>query len=326
MQVNPNTLCLKNPMKLFHTLEECKEIRDPVALTIGSFDGVHRGHQAILHRVRQVAAEQQGKAAVMTFENHPVTVLHPAQPMPFLCTLAHRINLLEQEKIDILMMLPFTKELSEQSAETFLKNVRINLPFHSLILGSDAVLGKDRQGDPRVIQDLAKTLGFQVEYLPNYSWEGMRVSSSKIRELIKEGALVEAEKLLGRKFSIVSRVTTGAGQGKKIGFPTANIDIEGLCLPPLGVYAVQVIYKGNILPGVANLGIAPTVRRDNKPVLEVHLFDFQEDFYGQPVEIIFIAYIRPEKKFENITQLTTQIAKDIQEAKTLTSLHKLGFK
>lgn len=304
-------------MKILRKLSDLAQEHKPHALTIGNYDGVHLGHQEVLNRLASVAEKKQAKTAVLTFENHPSTVLRPTSPFQQICTLEHRLLLLEKLGIDLVILLPFTKEFSEQSAETFIKSIKTHLAFPALILGHDATIGKDREGDHQQVFQLASQLNFQVEYLPEYTLDGVRISSSKIRQEIKSGNLDAVAKHLGRKYSIYTKVQAGAGKGQKIGFRTANLAITGLCLPPLGVYAVRIIHGNKESKGVANLGIAPTVRLDKTPVLEVHILDTSENLYDQSIEVIFVGYLRAEQKFANIDELKSQISQDISAAKKL---------
>lgn len=289
----------------------------PAILTVGNFDGIHLGHRAVLERLGILAKNQNGHSVVLTFSNHPSEVLRPGEKVLRLCTPKHKLRLLEELGIDAVILLVFSKEFSEQTAELFLKKLHDAIQFQHLVLGHDAVMGKDRQGNPQKIRDLAKKNHFQVEYISPVEIEGIPVSSSLIRQFVQKGEFASAEKMLGRKFSIYSTVETGGGKGKSIGFPTANIETEGLCLPPMGVYAVKVRYAGRELSGVANLGYAPTVRHDHKAILEVHLFEHDADIYGEEVEVIFYHFIREEKKFPNLEHLKHQIEHDIKTAKTL---------
>lgn len=298
-------------MQLFHSLSEPFPATASVVLTIGNFDGVHLGHQAVLDRVVTLAKRNGMRSAAITFDNHPSEVLRPGQRLFLLSTVAHKMKLLEELGIDFLILLTFTREFSEQSAETFLRRVRHCIPFSHLILGHDAALGKGREGNPQEVQALGKVMLFQVEYLAPFSVEGERISSSLIRTAVQQGDLDRAKALLGRGYSIYSQVIRGASRGTSLGFPTLNIDVTSLCLPPLGVYAVKVIGKNSTWKGVANLGTAPTVRSDNIPLLEVHLLGAREDLYGQNVEVLFQRYIRPEKKFQTIEELQEQIRRDI---------------
>lgn len=304
-------------MEIVHSLSENLNSSQSFVLTIGNFDGVHLGHKAILTTLKKAASKLKARTAVLTFSNHPSTVLTPDNPVPLLCTASHRIRLLEQEQIDLLILIPFTRELSEQSAEEFLLKLRQSIPFASIILGSDATLGKNRMGDGETVKKLSKSLGFEAEYISDIILEGKRISSRLIRDLIKQGQLEEARKYLGRPFSIYASVASGTGRGLKIGYPTANISVEGLCLPPQGVYAVTLKHAGHKYYGVANLGVAPTLRDDQRPLFEVHIFDHSSDIYGHDVEAIFNGYIRPEQHFGNIDQLRQQIAKDIQAARKI---------
>ena len=198
----------------------------PVALTIGNFDGVHKGHQAVLNRVKELAIQENEHSIVLTFLNHPSRVLRPEVNLAMLCTQKHKIKLLKEQNIDATLLIEFTHEFSQQTAEQFLENLYSHFPFKHLVLGHDAVIGKDRQGDPNHIKDLAKQLNFQLEYIPPYISDKTIISSSIVREKIRKGELADAEKLLGRKYSIYSSVISGEGKGRTLGFPTANIEVE----------------------------------------------------------------------------------------------------
>ena len=287
------------------------------ALTIGNYDGVHLGHQAVLKRLCAIANQEQGSSAVITFENHPSHILKPSQQSLRLCTPAHRFHLLQSYGIDVLFSLPFTYEFSQQTAEQFLCSAGQAFPFTHLILGYDGVFGKNREGNAQKVLELAKKHHFQVEYIPETRVGDTPVSSSAIRHLLANGELKQVEKLLNRPYSIVSHVIPGAGKGKSIGYPTANIDVDGLCLPPLGVYGVRVLVEQSWHQGIANLGVAPTVRQDLKPLLEVHLFDFDLSLYGSEIEVVFEKYVRAEMIFSSIEKLKAQIAMDIQVVKRI---------
>jgi riboflavin kinase/FMN adenylyltransferase len=298
-------------MRLLEKLEDFSQPRNPLVLTIGNFDGMHRGHRAVLNRARNLAG-QEGQLLVLTFRNHPSEVLRPYQPVRLLCTLPHKLQLLQQFGVDDIVLLPFTRYLAQHSAASFIEHVRQFIPFSHLILGHDATLGRDRQGDRPTMIGLGMEWGFHVHYLEEYRYEGKPVSSTRIRELLQQGNLIQVEALLNRPYSIYAPVSSGGGKGKQLGFPTANLDVSGLCLPPFGVYAVEVMHQSKCLQGIANLGIAPTIREDNKPVLEVHIFESERDWLGQYLEVIFKEFIRPEQKFHNVEELRQQIQKDIE--------------
>ncbi|MBA3815219.1 MAG: bifunctional riboflavin kinase/FAD synthetase [Parachlamydiaceae bacterium] len=286
----------------------------PYVLTIGNFDGLHLGHKSVLDRLKIIAKQKSAQTAVLTFSNHPANVINKS-PTPLLCTLEHKVQLLEKEDIDLLILIPFSPEVAVQSAATFLAGIKKALPFEVLVLGNDATLGKNKEGNREAVEVISKEQDFEVEYLGDYSIDDMRISSSKIRACIREGNLVQAAQMFGRPYSIYAPITKGAGRGSQIGFPTANIAVNDLCLPPLGVYAVTLKHLDNKYYGVANLGYAPTLRHDLKTIFEVHLFNYNSDLYGEPVEVIFNKYIRPEQRFDGIEQLKEQIGKDIQTAK-----------
>jgi riboflavin kinase / FMN adenylyltransferase len=303
-------------MPIIEKLEDFVPSRQPIVLTVGNFDGVHRGHCAVLKRA-QMLAGQEGEVIVLTFRNHPSEVLRPEQPTRLLCTLPHKLRLLQEFGINTTLLLPFTRYLAQHSANSFIENVRQFIPFSHLVLGHDATLGRDRQGNRAMMQELGMEWGFNVHYLEEYRYEGKPVSSTRIRESLQQGDFVQVEELLDRPYSIYGTVSSGGGKGKQLGFPTANLDVTGLCLPPLGVYAIEALHDSRRIQGIANLGTAPTIREDNKPILEVHLFDAHQDWLNHHLEIIFKRFIRPEQKFHNIEELRQQIYKDIELAKSI---------
>lgn len=220
----------------------------PLAITIGNFDGVHLGHQAILTKLKEKVRSAQGQTLVISFTNHPVEILREDEQIivPKLCSLEHKQLLLQNQSIDFLVLLPFTKEFSQQTPEEFLKKIQGLYPFDYLILGHDAVLGRDRQGNIGHIQQISTKLNFKVEYLEEQSVGGVAISSSKIRSLIMSGDLALAEQLLGRRYSIYTLIRT---QNDKI----LTLDVKGLCLPPAGKYEIKTNFSGEIASGYAYL-------------------------------------------------------------------------
>lgn len=302
-------------MQVYETPSKYPRIVKRVVLTIGNFDGVHLGHQCLLKQVVNLARSLKIPSAVFTFENHPAEVINPKIKINYLTTLAHRLKLFEEIGIDYVLLRKFTVDFSKLTAEDFLSDLFAHFPFSHLILGEDALLGAQRQGDRATVKKIADQLGFNVKYECLVESQGEKVSSRRIRSLIEKGDIDKVSALLGRSFSVYGPVTTGRTHGKTIGFPTLNIHVEDLSLPPLGVYAVLVKVNGRTLKGVANLGMAPTVREDRRIILEVHLLDWEGDLYGKLVEVFFVSYIRSEQKFDNIDQLKLQIQKDIKTAK-----------
>lgn len=305
-------------MPVYTSLKKEDQFNCLSVLTLGNFDGVHLGHKAILKRVVELSNFHHFSPSVITFKNHPSALFKPNHVVSLLTSPEHKVKLLEETGVERIFMLEFDQQFANQSAEEFLTHVMNVNPFRYLVLGYDAKIGKDRQGDGELIHSLSKKMHFIVEYLAPYAVDtGEIVSSSLIRKCVQENDLKKAEKLLGRPYSILAPVSPGLGKGKRIGFPTANVEIAALCHPAFGVYAVTVVLGEKRFPGVANLGFAPTVRSDHKPLLEVHLFDMNENIYGQYVEVIFHELIRPEKRFEDIENLKKQITEDIGCAKKL---------
>jgi riboflavin kinase/FMN adenylyltransferase len=297
-------------MLIHSSLDEIKTLTKPTILTIGNFDGVHIGHQAILNHLTLRAKEKNEEAIVLTFSNHPASILRPNSTPKALCTPEHKLKLIQKAGVDRLILLPFTSILSEKSPEKFLEDLRRNLPFTHLILGHDGSFGHNREGNIQSLPDLADQFGFTFEYLPKQTIHGETVSSSLIRKRVSEGGLDQAKEMLGRPFSIYASPIKGHGLGKTIGFSTLNFPVEGLTLPPYGVYAVEVESH----PAVANLGLAPTVRNDQEPHLEVHLLE-EIQIPEKPILVSFKKKIRDEKKFDTINALKEQIQKDIESVK-----------
>jgi riboflavin kinase / FMN adenylyltransferase len=296
-------------MKVINHFKQFSTSEAFIALTIGNFDGVHLGHQALFKRLKQAAPH----ASVITFSNHPEEVLRKTS-IPHLTTLAHRLALFEKMGIDDTILIPFSEEFSKQTARGFLTQLKLAIPFTYLILGHDAVIGHDRKHD---LYDLCEELSFTLEYLEPVHINGTIISSSAIRKCIHAGQLADASLLLGRPYSIFATVQHGQGKGRSLGFHTANLPVEELALPPLGVWAVNVKISHETLPAVANLGHAPTLHKDRPLCLEVHLIDDFRDLYGKELEVFFLKYLRPEKHFESLEALKTQIGQDILRAKEI---------
>lgn len=220
-------------MQIFTKLQPILTPSKPVALTIGTFDGLHLGHQTVINRLLDRAKSEKKQTALITFSNHPLTILNPTQSPPLICTTAHRVMLLEKAGIDTLILLPFTKELSKQSAQTFLNHIKDVIPFDILILGNDAHIGKNREGNKEIIRSLAGIMGFTVEYCPDLIENGQRISSTQIRIAIQQGCFDHAEKLLARPYSIYGAIS-------KINNDIYTLPTENLCLPPKGFYPVTL--------------------------------------------------------------------------------------
>ena len=309
-------------MKVHTNLDHLPEFIKPVFLTIGNFDGVHLGHRTILKNLQEGAAKEQLHSCVITFSNHPSSILRPNHPIPLLTSKEHKLKLLEKIGIDHVLMLDFDLAFSNQSAETFLTKVHTLCPFRRLILGANAKLGNDRQGNTPLMQSIANQKHFTLEFLPLESTDHDPITSSRIRAAIQCAELKKAASLLGRKYSIMGEVIHGKGEGHKLGYPTLNLSLEDLCHPPLGVYPVTVTHDQKIYNGIANVGIAPTIRTDHIPLLEVHLLNQTIDLYGQIVEVTFEDFFRPERTFGSRKELIEQIESDVKQAKTFFNTSK----
>jgi riboflavin kinase / FMN adenylyltransferase len=294
-------------MKIFNNFSQLSFPKVPTALTIGNFDGVHLGHQTLLRHLRQTAEQ----TIVFTFSNHPSEILHKTTT-PYLTTLPHRLELFEKIGIDNTILIPFSESFSKKTAKVFLTQLKETIPFTHLILGHDAVIGHDRKNN---LYELSEQLAFSLEYLEPVLVDGKIISSSEIRKCILSGHLTDAGHLLGRPYSIFATVQHGCGKGRSLGFHTANLSVEKLTIPPLGVYAVDVKIQHETFLAVANLGHAPTLHKNRPPYLEVHLIDEHRDLYGEELEVFFLNYLRPEKCFPNLGALQSQIQQDILNAK-----------
>lgn len=293
-------------MKIIYNIEDFKPSTDSISLTIGNFDGVHLGHQAILSKL----CDQK---VVFTFSNHPLEVLKN-RPCFRLTTSSHRLKLLSQHGVDTTIIVPFTEAFSKQSPEAFLKYLRTYVPFSHLTLGHDAVIGHGRKGDITHLHTLSKQSGFTLNYLNPIIQNGITVSSSVIRSHIQAGNFEQASLLLGRPYSILAPVEPGAQHGRLLGFHTANLKVHTLCLPPLGVYVVKGIINGKDCIGVANLGHAPTLHANRPAVLEVHFIDYRGELYEKEIEIFFLKFLRHEIRFDSIEALKKQIQLDVDSA------------
>ncbi len=286
-------------------------------LTIGNFDGVHRGHRALLSELTDKARELALPATVLTFEPHPRELFAPDQAPARLASLRDKFELLAECGVDRVHVCRFTRKLAALTAGEFIENILVRgLSVRHLIIGDDFRFGKARGGDFSLLQKAGQEYCFVVEAMHTVDFDGLRVSSSAVREALAGGDIERAERLLGRPFVIAGRVMDGKKIGRTIGFPTANIQVRRKRLPLSGVFAVTVSgIDSTPLPGAANIGVRPTVAEGLKPVLEVHLLDFDRDIYGQHVDVNFMHKLRNEAKFESLDALKAQIARDVADVR-----------
>ena len=286
-------------------------------ITIGSYDGLHRGHRRVLERVVAGAGRGQGSTALVTFDPHPRCVLAPDTCPPTLTTVDEKAELIGQLGVDRLIVLPFTRKLSQLSATEFLDRLVDRVPLRGLVVGHDFALGHDRQGNQEFLEGYGRGHGFAVEAIEPFALEGQVVSSSVIRRLLLEGNVAHAARLLGRHYSISSYVEHGTGTGSRIGYPTANFAVTpNKLVPRTGVYAVWVDIDGRQYQGAMNVGYRPTFG-ENRLTVEAFILDFAGDIYHQDVRARFVQRIRDEKKFESVDALVAQISHDVERARSI---------
>ena len=290
----------------------------PVALTIGNFDGVHLGHQAMLAKLRAAASVRGLPACVMTFEPHPREFFAPDQAPVRLTTLREKLETLRQCGVDRAYVLRFNFGLAQVTAQDFIERILVRgLGVRWLQVGDDFRFGARRAGDLAMLRAQAARYGYEVESMATVEVDGSRVSSTAVRETLASGDVARAGRLLGRPFSISGRVVRGDQLGRQLGFPTANVQIKHNRPPLTGIFAVELTRAdGKRLQGVASLGVRPTVKaRGAAPVLEVYIFDFKEEIYGELVQVDFLHKFRDEEKYVDLETLKQQIARDVADTR-----------
>ncbi|MFY9342552.1 MAG: riboflavin biosynthesis protein RibF [Planctomycetota bacterium] len=290
-------------------------------VAIGVFDGVHLGHQRLLHQLLEMSSALQGMPTVVTFANHPDQILRGQSPPP-LVSVPLRLRLLRRAGVARLVLLQFEPRLQNMTPREFAQRVLVGaLRTRGLLLGYDSALGKDRAGTPAVFRELGAEFGFEVRTGDPFEVDGQPISSTAIRNAIAHGDLVLAHRYLGRFPGVIGTVVRGDGRGRGLGFPTANVELQPGALPPFGVYAVDAIVDGVVHPAVANLGVRPTFggaaggAGAATATLEVHLLDWTGDLYGRELEVAFRQFLRPEQKFAGADALRAQIARDLAAAR-----------
>lgn len=299
-------------MKIYTKIENIPQKTFPV-VTIGMFDGVHLGHQQILMHLVAKARENNGESIVITFDTHPRMVLqHDSYKLKFINSYQEKIQLIENAGVDHLVFLPFTKEFSMKSTADFVKEYLVNsLHIKALILGHDNRFGNKENNNFSELSSFSQKYKFDIERVEVKDFEGIPVSSSKIREALDKGNIRLANLLLGYPYELSGKVVMGNQIGRKIGFPTANIDLENdfKLIPSLGVYAIRVEWNKQLYDAMLNIGIRPTLNI-NKLSIEAHFFCFDMDIYGQYIKVYFVDKIRDEQRFINLDELVIQLNKD----------------
>ena len=312
-------------MKIIEGIENINKPYKNAVITIGNFDGVHIGHQALFHEVMEKADSIGGTSMAMTFEPHPIRVLKQNNHPPLITLYEQKVELISSSGLDVLIVVPFTLIFASLPAEEFVKDVLVRkIGMKAIMVGEDYSFGKNREGDINLLKTLATRLGFEVIVTDwiQASKNNLsdRISSTVIRELVMAGNVERAQKMLGRHYQIKGTVTAGRDRGGKLlGFPTANINLYDELCPKNGVYAVTVELKNKKHKGVANIGFSPTFG-DHVFTVEVHILDFNENIYGQKFRVNFIKRIRDERKFSDVSELAEQIKKDVVKAREIISV------
>ncbi|MCF8302655.1 MAG: bifunctional riboflavin kinase/FAD synthetase [Bacteroidales bacterium] len=289
-------------------------------VTLGTFDGVHKGHRKILKRLKEIARETGGETVIITFHPHPRIVLNKdKESLRLLSTPGERANLFEKAGIDHLVMVRFTQAFAEMTSEEFIEQILIDkIGVKTMVVGYDHAFGKGREGNFEVLEKYGQKHGFTVEEIPAEDIENNTISSTRIRNALFEGDIKTANHLLDYRYMVSGRVMRGNQIGKLIGFPTVNLEVENSykLIPGKGVYAVQVEWNGKVFNGMGNIGFRPTIST-NHLTLEAHIFDFEQDIYDESITLYFIDRIRDEKKFGNLDLLKKQLHQDREAARKI---------
>jgi len=297
--------------------------RDPgTVLTVGTFDGVHKGHKALIKRVVEKAEKRDARSVIVSFDPHPREIINSGpESIELLTTLKERSKLMEKLGVDILLIIPFTRDFSLKSSEEFVEeDLFKKIGIEEFVIGYDHHFGKDRQGSIDTVEKMSKELNFEAYVVSKKEVGETTVSSTKIRNLLsQQGDIKKASNLLGWPYSLEGMVVHGQKRGKSIGFPTANlvVDNQKKLIPANGVYAVKVDLNNQTFKGMMNIGYRPTFKDDSEKSMEVHIFDFSRDIYGQTLKVVFVDKIRDEQKFESKQDLIDQLHQDKKIAQKL---------
>ncbi|MCE7064842.1 bifunctional riboflavin kinase/FAD synthetase [Dyadobacter sp. CY326] len=303
-------------MNIYHSLDSFEKLEYGV-VTSGTFDGVHLGHKKILSRLREISEQSGGETVVLTFWPHPRTVVSDdSQSLQLLSTIDEKIELFSQLGIQHLAIVPFTRAFSELSSHEFIQQILVErIGTKKLVIGYDHRFGRNREGSFEFLQENCSSYGFEVEEIPREDIENMAISSSRIRKSLITGHISEANELLGRAYSLSGTVVKGKQLGRTIGFPTANLHLhESYKLIPMnGVYIINATHNDLTFKGMLNIGVRPTVDGTMRTI-EAHLFDFNQEIYGEDLKLELLHYLRPEQKFDNLDMLVQQINIDKQNS------------
>jgi riboflavin kinase / FMN adenylyltransferase len=304
-------------MQILRSVPELSHLPGPLFLAIGVFDGVHLGHQAVISTSAEHARAENGMPVVVTFDPHPEKVLRPEKAPHLLTATAHKIALIRTLGVRHLLMIAFDRRFATTEPEDFVQQlVQNSRPLREICVGHEWSFGKNRRGNLQLLTKLGANFDFNVVGIRPVTVNGEIVSSTTIRRAVEAGDFKKAAVMLGREYTILGTVVHGDDLGKKIGFPTANLSAHSEQFPPNGVYFAEAKLEGVVYPGVVNLGYRPTISSGKSDrVLEIHLLDFKGEIYGRDLELRFVRYLRPEKKFDNVDALVRQIERDVQQAR-----------
>tara|TARA_Y100000589_G_scaffold332142_1_gene389653 strand:+ start:4917 stop:5849 length:933 start_codon:yes stop_codon:yes gene_type:complete len=306
-------------MKVHYGIDSLKEIKNPI-ITVGTFDGVHLGHQKIIERLKKLANKTHGETVLLTFNPHPRKVLLNDQNLKLINTLEEKIIILEKFGLDHLVVHPFTKEFSKLSAREYVEELLVKkLNTHTLVIGYDHHFGYDRKGNIELLKKLQKEFNYQLEEITAHEIDEIKISSTKIRTAIENGKIELVNEYSGNYYHFSGKVINGNGIGKTINYPTANLELinKDKILPANGVYAIKCNIENIILSGVMNIGNRPTIDNSSKISIECHLFNWDKEIYNQTLHVTVIEKIRREIKFPNLDELKNQIVKDCIVAKRI---------
>ncbi|MCK5638936.1 MAG: bifunctional riboflavin kinase/FAD synthetase [Flavobacteriaceae bacterium] len=313
-------------MKIHQSINKFKEKKHSSILTIGTFDGVHIGHQKIIERLNQIKSESNDKSTILTFFPHPRRVIHLGNEVKMLNTIDEKSQLLEKYGLDHLVIEPFTKDFSQLSALGFVRDILVNqLYLKKLVIGYDHQFGKNREGNFEQLQEYGEIYGFDVEKIPAQEIENVSVSSTKIRKALEEGAIEKANSYLGYNYLLTGEIVKGKGLGRKLNFPTVNLSIkeDNKLIPKTGVYIIKTEINKKTVFGIMNIGFRPTVDGKNQTI-EIHLLDFNADLYGKKMQIEILKRLRDEQKFNSLDELILQIKMDEEIARKWILNHNIN--
>jgi len=309
-------------MKILDSIEDLAGLKGPIVLAAGTFDGVHLGHQALIRRAMEEASACGGTAVVMTFDRHPASLLRPEKAPKLLTRNDGKTALLAEMGVPAMLLLEFTSDLAGVPARDFIASLTAAAsPLRAVCVGRQWTFGKGGEGNVALLKELGAERKFEVIQIDPVMTADSPISSTRIRKAIASGDFAESSACLGRPFLLSGTVVSGAGLGSKIGFPTANLEVSGMQLPPNGVYAVKIFRGSDLLKGVCNIGLRPTVETSaTTPIVEVHLFDCSADLVGEELGLEFVQFLRGEQKFSGLDALKEQIAKDCERARAILSV------